>query len=65
MISSPNSNLTWYWSEDGHQEVWPILRTPHYSSLVDRFQDDGFGNPIPVKSDTDEAALCFILEELH
>ena len=65
MISSLDSHITWYWYEDGYQEVHSVLCTPHFSSLIDRYQDDGFGNATPVKACTDKPALDFILEDLH
>ena len=65
MISSPNSHITWYWYADDYQEVHSVLCTPHFSSLIDRYQDDGFGNAVSVKACTDKPALDFILEDLH
>ena len=68
MITDPTSTMTWYYPDNSCQEVHSVLRTPHYSSAVARFQDDGFGNP----EDTDllpdsvnTQALNFILEDLH
>ena len=51
-----------------HGRIHPILRTPHYSSAVDQYQDDGFGNPFNTSRLPDfvnTQALNFILEDLH
>ena len=57
MISSPDSH--------GIGTRTAIRRCIQFSSLIDRYQDDGFGNATPVKACTDKSALDFILEDLH
>ena len=68
MISNPNAFMTWHTTDGSYQETHPILRTPHYSSAVDQYQDDGFGNPFNTNRLPDSVntqALDFILEDLH
>lgn len=71
MISDPQGTMTWYYepldTEDRPtQTLEPILRTPQFSSMVDRFQDDGFGNAIDTNHLLDiETTIIHILEDLH
>lgn len=71
MISNPKGTMTWYYeSSDPDQppsmSVVSILRTPQFSSMVDSFQDDGFGNAIDTNTYSDIESLLFhILEDLH
>ena len=37
----------------------------HLASLLDQFQDDGFGNPRWVNNQAGQAAMVFINEDLH
>lgn len=49
------------WAQTGYMFV-----KPHYWSLVDFYQDDGFGNPVKVHNLwANESAMCFIMENLH
>ena len=51
MISNPKGTMTWYYGSSDQDQppgvvVESILRAPQFSSMVDRYQDDGFGNGI-------------------
>ena len=71
MISDPKGTMTWYYeSSDLDQppsmSVVSILLTPQFSSMVDRYQDDGFGNAIDTNHLLDtETTFTHILEDLH
>ena len=68
MISNPNAFMTWHTSDGSYQEVHSVLRTPHYSSAVDQYQDDGFENPFNTSrlpGSVSTQTLDFILEDLH
>lgn len=71
MISNPKGTMTWYYEPlDPNQPpgvvVESILRTPQFSSMADRYQDDGFGNGIDTNTYSDIESLLFhIFEDLH
>lgn len=68
MISRPNGTMTWSSLDGRFIEVHSVLRTPHYSSMIDRYQDDGFGEPFdtdPLPGETNQVALDITLEDLH
>ena len=71
MISNPKGTMTWYYEPSDPDQppgvvVESILLTPQFSSMVDRFQDDGFGNGIDTNHLLDtETTITHILEDLH
>lgn len=68
MISDPKGTMTWYYESQPRPVavVESILRTPQFSSMADRYQDDGFGNGIDTNTHSDIESLLFhIFEDLH
>ncbi len=41
------------------------LSQPHFNSLLEMYQDDGFGNAVKTHRETDELVYALVLEDLH
>lgn len=42
-----------------------LYELPHYFSLVNLVQDDGFGNMISTNCETDRFVMDYVEEDLH
>jgi len=71
VISNPNGTMTRYYEpydplDKPISVVKSIFRTPQFSSLADRYQDDGFGNGIDTGHHLNTEAILFhLFEDLH